>query len=211
MSVAVPRAWAGETVAILATGPSLTQADVDACRGLRVIAVNDAFRLAPWADCLYATDVSWWLTHQQTAPLFAGPKWSVDHVTWDASRRERFPHVQRLANTGVTGIDTDPTGLRHGGNSGYAALNLAVHYGAARILLLGYDLQHGDDGRTHFFGNHPGSLNNRSPYHQYLANFATTVAPLRALGIDVVNCSPRSALSCFPLARLHDALAKVAA
>ena len=49
----VPRAWTGETVAILATGPSLTVPDDAAVRGrVRTIAVNDAVTIAPWADVL---------------------------------------------------------------------------------------------------------------------------------------------------------------
>ena len=49
--------WAGDTCCILATGPSLTPAQAEYAKGkARVIAVNDAWRLAPWADILYACD-----------------------------------------------------------------------------------------------------------------------------------------------------------
>jgi len=44
----VPRLWPGETFVCLASGPSLTQADVDYCRGkARVIAIKDVLHLAP--------------------------------------------------------------------------------------------------------------------------------------------------------------------
>ena len=49
--------WAGDTCCILATGPSLTPDQAEYAKGkARVIAVNDAWRLAPWADILYACD-----------------------------------------------------------------------------------------------------------------------------------------------------------
>ena len=37
----------------------------------RVIAVNDAWRLAPWADILYACDGRWW-RHHKGVPEFTG-------------------------------------------------------------------------------------------------------------------------------------------
>lgn len=59
---------------ILATGPSMSQAVADSARGFgTVIAVSDAYRLAPWADCLVSADTAWWKHHN---PDFAGPKFS---------------------------------------------------------------------------------------------------------------------------------------
>ncbi len=150
----VERIWTGETVAILATGPSLCQEDVDYVKGkARVICVNDSWRLAPWADALYACDPAWWRWHDGVKS-FDGPKWSIAHEAWSDRLRKSFPDVARLKNTGETGLEVDPAGLRTGRNSGYQAINLAVHYGARRIVLLGYDLQR-TDGKAHFFGNHP--------------------------------------------------------
>ena len=58
---AVPPIWRGATVVCLGGGPSLTAADAAQCRGrARVIAINDAYRLVPWADLLYFCDYRWW-------------------------------------------------------------------------------------------------------------------------------------------------------
>ena len=53
-AIPMPRLSDGGTIVCLATGPSLTQADVDAVRGQAdaVIAISDAVDLAPWADVL---------------------------------------------------------------------------------------------------------------------------------------------------------------
>ncbi|MDH5244817.1 MAG: hypothetical protein OEW98_00075 [Betaproteobacteria bacterium] len=203
--VSVPRLWPGETVVCVATGPSLTAADVDYCRGkARVIVVNDAYRLAPWADALYACDVKWWRWHEGV-PSFTGPKWSLDHSAW-VGQAQKYPDVQRLRNTGPSGLEHDPTGLKNGRNSGYQAVNLAVHYGAARIILLGYDMQP-SGGQAHFFGEHPNKQ--QSPYDQFRRQFLTLVKPLQKKHIAVINCTRRTVLTAFPCADLRATLVAV--
>lgn len=109
----------------------------------------------------------------------------------------------------MTGIDPDPTGLRTGKNSGYQAVNLAVHLGASRIVLLGFDMQAARTG-DHFFGQHryPGAVNTRAEtFRDFREAFETAVEPLQRLGVEVVNASPGSALTAFPQASLEEALA----
>jgi hypothetical protein len=193
----VPRLWPGATVVCVGTGPSLTQADVDACRGrARVIVVNNAYQVAPWADALYAADEKWWRWHKGV-PDFAGLKYTID------PNRKAWPGLVALRNTGQNGLESDPTGLRTGFNSGYQAINLAVHLGAARIVLLGYDMS-GD----HYFGSHPDKT--RPPFGPCLQAFATLPAPLAAAGVEVVNATRRTALQVFPCVPL-ETLVEVAA
>jgi hypothetical protein len=195
--VSVARLFPGETIVCIGGGPSLTKADVEACRGkTRVIAVNDAYRIAPFADVLYACDEKWWKWHQGV-PSFTGLKYGM------AIRPGKYPDVQRLTDTGVEGLEREPTGLRTGRNGGYQAINLAVHLGAARILLLGYDMQRGAT-QTHWFGDHPEIRN--SPYASFAEAYNTLVKPLRELGIGIVNCSRETALTCFPRLTIDQAL-----
>lgn len=198
----VPKLWPGDTFVLIGSGPSLIPEDVDLVRGrARVIAINSSYKRAPWADVLYAADAKWW-TWEQGAPGFAGLKYAVaaaDPVTW--------PDVQVLQNTGPLGLELEPTGLRTGFNSGYQAINLAVHLGAARILLLGYDLSPAPDGLTHWHGDHPDRQ--PSPYGAMREAFPSLIEPLAALQISVVNCSRRTALTVFPRAPLDDELARL--
>ena len=204
--IPVPRLWPGATVALLGAGPSLTRADVDACHGVvPVIAINRAVDWAPWANVLYACDEKLW--HWiQGAPNFAGLKYGL-HQAIPAAKWG----VSVLQNTGPLGLELDPTGLRTGYNSGYQAINLAVHLGAARVVLLGYDMGPAADGRTHFHAPHPDEHRVPSPYPQMRAAFASLVEPLAALGVSVVNCSRQTTLEVFPRATLEDALLEVAA
>ncbi len=204
MASLIQKLFPGETIVCIAGGPSLTDTDVECVRGrARVIAVNDSYLKAPFADVLYACDKDWWLYHRWV-PSFQGLK-----VALDASVYSRHPwpaDVTRLANTGPLGLERDPGGLRTGRNSGYQAINLAVHLGAARILLLGYDMQRGPKGEQHWFGKHPSELNQASPFVEFLKCFPTLLKPLAEAGVEVVNCSPRTALTCFPQMPIDQAL-----
>lgn len=173
---------------------------MDACHGHPVIAVNDAHRLAPWADVLYSSDQRWY-GHYQGVPTFRGRKFGIRPLNppddWG---------ITVLQNTGDRGVERSPTGLKNGRNSGAAAINLAVHLGAQRVVLVGYDMGH-SGGPVHFFGEHPRNLRAESPYDVFIDMIGAMVAPLAALGVEVVNCSRVSRLDCFPRASLAEALA----
>lgn len=203
----VPRLYPGGTIACLASGPSLTKADADSVRDVdEVIVINTTYQLAPWAGVLYAADARWWSWHGG-APSFRGLKYTLTPdprlQTWG---------VTLLKNTGNEGLELSPDGLRTGRNSGYQAINLAVHLGATRILLLGYDMQPGPGGRKNWHGNHKnphGRLG--SDYPGFRKKFETLVQPLQVAGVEVINCSRSTALMCFPRLSLAEALAGVAA
>jgi hypothetical protein len=201
----VERLWPGETIACLATGPSLNQADCDYLRGrVRVICINDSHRLAPWADVLYSSDRRWW-PHYKGVPSFEGSKFGVGSGQGKANPFTGYPEIRVLKNTGYSGLEIEPNGLRTGRNSGYAAINLAVHLGAARILLLGYNMSHQNG--SHFFGNHPAGLNQSAAlYPGFRRSFDSLVEPLKAAGIEVINCTPNTSLHTFPRRALRDVL-----
>ncbi len=197
--------WPGATVVIIAGGPSLTPAQVERCRGreqndqpVRVIAVNDGYRIAPFADLLYFCDDKWWRWHHKNLRTWPAMIVRLDGGEFDFGDKR----IKVLRNAGqAKGLSEERGALHTGRNSGYQAINLAVHLGARRILLLGFDMKGGPvEGRkvkTHWFGDHPGGT---SPdvYTQMLPNFPTLVEPLKARGVEVVNCTPGSAIRCFP-------------
>jgi hypothetical protein len=185
----------------IATGPSLTVEDVETVRasGARVIVVNDALHLAPWADMLVFLDTKWAEWHRTAVQAFPGLTFTLQ----PSARR----YGTLLRNTGNSGLETDPTGLRSGWNSGYAALNVAYHTGATTLVLLGYDMQPGPGGESHYFGDHPDRCQPHYPQCQPL--FQTLADPLRAAGVTVLNASRRSAIGVWPRVSLDEALAAV--
>jgi hypothetical protein len=207
----VPRSFEGQPVVCIGTGPSLTKDDVASLQGqAKVIAINDAYAWAPWADVLYAADAAWWQTHK-AALAFAGEKYTVVSPAKIADG-VKFPGVKRLRHAGYRGLSLQPDrlclGLAGGCNSGYQAINLAVLMGASKILLLGYDMQRDANRRAHFFGKHPAPLSNSSPYELMARAFKDLVEPLKHLGIPIVNCTRETALTAFPRQPLHEALAQ---
>lgn len=206
---ALARRWPGATMACLATGPSLTAEDCAMVRGkARVIAINDAYRLAPWADILFSADRRWW-PHHQGVPSFHGMKVGIGSAPGLANPFPQYPEITVLANVGYAGLSDDPGGVTNGSNSGFSALGLAVLLGASRILLLGYDMSY-DQGRAHFFGDHPSGLRQtESLYPSFRRAFESLVDPLKARGVEVLNCTRRTALTAFPRMALEEALEAV--
>jgi hypothetical protein len=186
--------WQGETAVIIASGASLTQEDVNYCKGkARVAVVNDNYRLAPWADLLYACDMEWWDFHQ---PDFAGEKWTCDG---EAAKKHGINYI---AGHSRAGISLDPSYIHYGGNSGFQCCNLLVHRGVKKIILLGFDFQE-TGGKKHWFGDHPFPLHNMRNWANYTKHFNDAAQQFQQAGVEVVNCSRASALSCFRVSTIQ--------
>ena len=193
---AVPPIWRGRTVAILAggAGSTLEAADLIRQKGATALVVNNAFRLAPWASMLYAADKDWW-NHPANvdAKRFEGLKVSVSKVDG----------VLQLHNTGVAKFDPDPACVRTGMNSGYQAIHVAIHAGARKVLLCGYNLT-----GPNWHGPHAVGLRNSTEefYARCRALYGGLVKPAAERDVDVVNCTPDSALNWFKHGKLEDEL-----
>ena len=159
----------------------------------RVTAVNDAVYLAWWADALHAADEKWWLAHWPRVRDFPGAMTSLQPVPGNM-------RVRQLTDTGPDGFDWRPGFVRTGANSGYQAVHLAMQTNTKRIILLGFDM-HG----AHWHGGHPGEP--QADFHSVMIpRFATLIEPARELGIEILNCSSNSALTCFPTATLREVI-----
>ncbi len=192
MSYRVPRLWPGRTVAVLATGPSMSQEVADQVRGLPCIAVSDAVRLAPWASILYSADRRWWQANPD-AQEFGGVKLCA---------QAGVEGVEHMVHSGSEGFDPSPSRVRTGGNSGYQAVHVAIHTGAARILLLGFDM-HG----THYFGPHtrraPDGTPLRNTHPDAFTRWARRFSGLAGCGAQIINCTPGSAITAFPFSSIE--------
>lgn len=171
--------------ALLAPGPSASAELAERVRDLPLVAVGNAFQLAPWAQIIAASDAAWWRSHPEAKTLPAakfcmGEARDIDRVQID--------------------------GFGAAVNSGVLGLECAVRAGATRIMLLGADM-HG----THFFGEYRNGLRNTKPHQrlQHLKQYAAWARLNRK--IEVLNCTHGSALDCFPRTDLDACLAEYAA
>jgi hypothetical protein len=191
----VPRLWPGSTIVCLAGGPSLSLKQLRhvARKKLngdcRTIAINDTGYLAWWADVMYASDERWWREHQA---MLQHPGLKVSLM---------YGGVNLLRHRQVEGIEDDPGFLATGRNGGYQAINLALHLGATRIVLLGYDMKEGPGG-THWFGDHEKFPTQAGIFQSFLKAFNSLPEALKKRDVEVINCTPGSALSVFPRAEL---------
>lgn len=187
-----------KTIVCLASGPSVTRGDVEQCRSLPIIAINNSIDLAPWATVLLGGDLKWW-RWRSGMPSFAG-----DKVTCHRAAADAYPDVRWLQPTGIRGFESEPGKVRTGRNSGYVAIQLAAQMGAMRIVLLGYDMRASDTGEHHWHAPHPDG--SHPGFDRCLPLFDDLVEPLRSRGIAIVNCSPTTALRAFPCRPLSEVL-----
>ena len=215
----VQRVWEGETVVCIGGGPSVTAERVAVIEAAhregrcKVIAINNSYLIAPYADLLYFADARWWKWHTEGVRTFGLP---ADEV---AKRFSAFGGLKcTVFVTGMMvadpevfmlkisprgeGLSSQPDEIVTGSNSGYQAVNIAALSGAKRILLLGYDM-HFPGGTSHWHGGHP-SKHPEAMYAKYARNFAGMLPDLQ--GIEVVNCSPGSAIKAFPFGDIAQCL-----
>lgn len=201
----VPRLWPGATVAIVGGGPSLKGEQVIDCAaaGFPIIAINDAYRLAPWAKMLYFADERWWRWHKDRVNFqqFEGLKVSIEQGQFTIDAPDVLI-LKNLSDGERNVLSEDPSGVVTGRASGYQAINIAYLAGAKRIMLLGFDAKEG-----HWFGDHP--IPTPRAFYRDMPRYFTKLADaLLARGVDVVNCSPGSALECFRKMELNAFLAE---
>lgn len=185
--------WPGETACVIATGASLRQADVDWVRGkARVIAVNKAYLMAPWADVLFSIDRLFW---ERVNPEFAGEKWTVDGCS--AIRSHGLNAIESIKEPGI-----DPRRLHWTAGSGGTAINLAFVFGANPIILLGFDMKMGLDGETgeerpHFHEDYKHGNPDNQRFGRWKKEAAKMGPGLARAGVRVINCTRDTALDCF--------------
>lgn len=143
-------------------------------------------------------DRGWW--HEYGAEV------DGDFELWTTSREAaRIYTLNHIHGEGGGGLPRNAGSIRLGGNSGFQAVSLALHFGARRVTLLGYDMQIPATGRTHWHGDHSHKLGNpmqqrMSAWHRHFADLAGLVK------VPIVNATRETALKCFPRLELAEAL-----
>jgi hypothetical protein len=187
------------TVICIASGPSLTPSDVDLCRGYEVIACNMSYQLCPWAAHMIAVDFGWWREfHKDAFFAFRGRKWTTSTRARDDYGLEYMEHSAAQGLSKQYGI------INGGGNTGQAAVNLAYHLGAKRIILLGYDMQRTDK-KSHWHGDYRTRPNGNA-FGLWIPRLMRMVNHLSQEGIEVVNATRQTALTAIPRITIEEAL-----
>lgn len=186
----------------MASGPSAKRVDLDLLRGrASVVAIKESVDLAPWADVVYGCDGAWWRSRHGL------PKFTGRRITWKGSALD-YPGIEKVdIDARADQLLFGGEKIGGGGNSGFQALNLVAMWGARRIILCGFDMS--ADLPVHWYGRNrwPMAHNpNDACYRRWRGAMDRAAVQLRGLGVEVVNCSPLTALRAFPVTDLEEAL-----
>ncbi len=200
--------WDDMDVCIMASGPSMSQEQANQIKAWRtgrtdrkVATINTTFRLAPWADVLYACDCRWWdIHHQEVSEKVTGERW-----TQDKEAVRKYAGLKFIASQRADGLSKNPGMINQGMNSSYQSSNLFYLAGVKRIIFTGLDCRVVDK-KTHWHGDHPAPLNSSVPTKAWIEKFEKLAHDLKAEGVDVVNATPGTALHCFQKMSLTQAL-----
>jgi len=196
----VDRLWEGETIYIIGGGPSLKNFNFMGLVGSRVIAVNKAMYAYPNADVLFWTDSRFYTWYKNDIDNFQCLKYTLK------SANQYTADVKILRKGAPHGLEEGTDTLAHGNNSGYAAINLAYHLGAKRIVLLGFDMCN-DGIVTHFHDGYPTrATGDRIYVDKFLPGFTSLYECLKQKGVEVLNASPYSKLTVFTKISLEAAV-----
>lgn len=174
--------------------------------GDKIVAVNWAFKERPDADMLFFADGHdrfWGWAREQVKAEWRGGEivcrettvlaetfgLTVHRLGWTGSK----PWRDRNRGKTAPGYSRDPQTVA-GVCSGSLATNAAALRGVRRINLLGFDMTPGnyhDRHRTPAPTAHYGG--------KFIPAFQKIAAGLAEDGIEAVNASPGSAMTCFPI------------
>lgn len=172
--------------------------------GRHVIGINNAYLIGPWVDIIFFGDCGWYITHRLRLAKLTTLKVSCC-PRFGGKGREGVRYMKKDPRKGSrTGISDRPGFVAWNSNSGYASVSLACQLGVRRIILLGFDMRR-MDGATHSHPPHDPSRK-KDPYNQHMRGTDKMAADAKRLGLEILNCSPDSAIQAFPKVSLKDIL-----
>ena len=195
---------------ILGDGPSLKDTDLGLLRdgNAKVLCINYSIRRFPAADVFY-------YHHEEKVEEMIGSVDVLGRFLTGELQVYSSSFVSKHAGrpwpvvpfSGRTGFELDPRlGIRTGGNSGAAAINLAYHMGARKIVLVGVDCCEAENGEFNWWKTPRDPSRLKYDYPDWIRKFELLAAELPGTGLEVVNASVRTALKTFPQVTLAEAL-----
>jgi hypothetical protein len=202
----IERDLAGSAAFIICGGPSVDEQNLELLRGHTVVVVNSSFRRVPWADVLLFADSRWFGWNKDKLPDFRG---RVVTVFDNNPIRKYPPHFEQYRKSRPPELSRDPNALSLARTTVTGAINYLGLRGASPIVTLGLDLKAAVDAsgkrKTHHHEPHP-IPSMKGSWERHNKELCSIVPSLKAMGIEVINASPGSACSAFPIVTLEEAL-----
>lgn len=192
----VPRIWDNETVYIVGGGPSLTGFDWEKLKNKKTIGINRAFLSVPEITVLYWMDRQIYTWYKKEIDAYKGLKITTSIPENAAS------DIYVIKSLSYAGLYQNPEYICKGCNSGAGAIDLAFKLGASRIILLGYDMQPGSSGQSHWHEGYGqfGYVSGTKVYDRMLFDFVEIQHHIKekSLELEIINACPESRITVFP-------------
>ena len=222
----IPRRFPGETAIVSGTGPSLTPDTIELCNQARqdgkarIFAANRAIDVLD-ADVFHACNWQFYAEYYDRLKDKPCDKW-----TTRPELEGKYKGVEYIEERWKDGLSKDPSYIHAHHGTGPQLVNIAYLYGCTRLLLVGWDMRYpgklDDTNRNyskprHFFhdeGHAPGedaltvnhwSRTDASGKKFGLIREMETITP-SDYGIEIINVTPNSAMTCFPMGDLKSCL-----
>jgi hypothetical protein len=160
----------------------------------------------PWADVLLFADSRWFNWNKEKLPDFHG---RVVTVFDNNPIRKYPPHFEQYRKSRPPELSRDPNALALARTTVTGAINYLGLRGASPVVMLGLDLKATVDAagkrKTHHHEPHP-IPSMKGSWERHNKELCSIGPSLKAMGVEVINASPGSACTAFPIATLEDAL-----
>jgi hypothetical protein len=193
------RIWEGSDATVIGGGPSLSSFDWGLLQGKNTIGCNTAFTLGPeiCKVCFFG-DKSWFSRFEDELKDFQGIV-VTNHTLFQGQHPSWLKAMRRWGR----GLHRDGIGWNK--NSGAAALNLALLFGAKRVFLLGFDMKPTQENKPNW---HDRAFEEPKAdvYDGFLHAFKRVADDLPRVfpGCEVFNVTDDSRLDVFPKVSLAD-------
>jgi len=204
----------------------------------RIIGCNKAYREGSWIDAIWCGDDRYFFKYRNAMVReYNGLRISLSnaaerdkHFKWMCKFRGGKKQMRQLEKmmkdslldpvvfrtlkkNPTTGICPLPGYICWNSNTGSSAINLAYHFGARKIALMGFDMQSlpiknptsaqrktGITRQTHYHEGYPewGGPSKKLPYNRYRRRFPVIAQHAKLLGLEIIDCSLNGALTQFP-------------
>lgn len=172
-----------------------------------VIGVNNAYQIGSWIDALFFGDCSWYLVHKNSLSKWPGLKVTCCPRFESRSKKESESIKFLKKDSRRWGLSNNPSTVCWNSNSGAAAISLAVHFGAKRIVLLGFDMNmEGVTSHWHGSHGHPGDKVKKPPFKRHLRGFPAIAEEAKQKGVEILNANLNSTIDVFQKVTLEDVL-----
>ena len=209
--------YQGETAVICATGPSVTPEVIEKVSKakqagkVRLFGMNMAFSVFD-LDLLHGCNIAFWDHYWDQVKDLRCQTW-----TTRPELKGKYHGLNYIEERWEDCLSTDSSYITAHHGSSAQTMGLAYHYGIKAMLLIGFDMRFaGKIDRRHY--KEPRHFHDETPLTEIhwpmtgpngeltgLIKEFETINPQR-LGVSIINCTPNSAMTCFPMMDLDEAL-----